>query len=65
MKKIEKILKAELGSTYGGPSISYENNEFILYVWGDAPVSSDVLARGKTLLELTENIEKLAKKKHK
>jgi hypothetical protein len=66
-----KWLKSKLGHTYGGPSLSYENNEFILYTWTDAPVGEQILAKGKTLKELMENYEeqheksgKLDNKKH-
>lgn len=48
-KRIERILKDILGGDYGGPSLSYQGGEFIIYIWGDAPVGSDILARGTDL----------------
>lgn len=50
-------LKSKLGSTYGGPSLSYQDGEFILYTWTDAPVGEQILAKGKTFKELIENYE--------
>lgn len=55
MISIEDQLKKILGATYGGPSISFQNGEFVLYEWSDAPVSTDILAKGKTLQELINN----------
>jgi hypothetical protein len=55
---INTWLKSKLGGTYGGPSLSYEDNEFVLYIWTDAPVGEKILAKGKTLKELRENYEK-------
>lgn len=52
----EKTLRDALGGDYGGPSISVEGDDFILYSWGDAPVGTETLARGKTLAKLAASI---------
>lgn len=52
----EKTLREALGGTYGGPSISFEEGEWVLYSWSDAPVGMDTHARGKTLAELARSI---------
>lgn len=58
IENLENRLKAILGSTYGGPSISYENEEFVIYRWFDAPVSEEILGRGKTLHKALLDAEK-------
>lgn len=54
---MDELLKKVLGHTYGGPSISYENDRFVLYGWGDAPVNMDVLLSAKTWDEFVEKLE--------
>lgn len=53
---MNKKLKKILGPCYGGPSISLENNEFIIYTWSDAPISTGILVKGKTIQELIKNL---------
>lgn len=51
MDNIFLELKAALGPTYGGPSLSVEGDKFVLYAWTDAPVGEELLASGDTLEE--------------
>jgi len=60
---IEEALKKVLGSVYGGPSISYENDKFVLYEWGDAPVGMYILISASTFEELLEKIVDFAENK--
>jgi len=55
-KAEEAILKAHLGGTYGGPSLSYEEGEWVLYRWADAPVSIDERYTSPTLKGLVAKI---------
>lgn len=60
---VDERLKVILGGTYGGPSISYEEEaeQFVIYQWGDAPVSETVLARGATIEALVKDYLKNSK----
>lgn len=42
-----EMLKGVLGGDYGGPSIGFKDNEFILYAWNDDPVCSDIMCQHK------------------
>lgn len=53
-KEIDRILKKSLGFTYGGPSIIYECDRFVLYRWFDAPVGNKISFRANTFEELLE-----------
>ena len=64
MSEIGKF-KDLLGHCYGGPSISFEQDRFVLYVWGDAPVDYRILAEGKTLEALLADYEAQQRKKVK
>jgi hypothetical protein len=55
IQQIESELKELLGDTYGGPSLSFHDGFFILYTWGDAPVSDDEIGRGETIEECLSN----------
>jgi hypothetical protein len=52
-------LKTILGSSHGGPSISWDEQRqlFVLYCWYDAPVGDDELVTGASLEELIDNYE--------
>jgi len=50
-EQTNKHLSEILGPTYGGPSLSFENGEFVIYGWADAPVGTEILASGKTIEE--------------
>lgn len=54
IEDLEDLLRRVLGGTYGGPSLSYDEStgEFVLYEWGDAPVSEEEIARALTLEDL-------------
>lgn len=58
-KDLNASLKKWLGASYGGPSISYEDGKFILYAWGDAPVSMEIIAKSDTIEGLVDAIDKM------
>lgn len=41
--EVSEMLKGVLGNSYGGPSLGFENGEFILYSWCDAPVNMEII----------------------
>lgn len=43
--EVGEMLKGALGHSYGGPSIGFENGEFVLYSWSDAPVSIEIMCK--------------------
>ena len=51
MTKLEKRLSQILTGDYCGMALGYEQHtqEFIIYAWGDAPVSAMVYGRDKTI----------------
>lgn len=55
-----KLAKEILGDPYGGPSISYDKDtkQFLVYVWGDAPVSTGVGGRGKSITAALQDYKK-------
>jgi len=57
---MDELLQKVLGHTYGGPSISYENGNFVLYGWGDAPVGMDIIVSAKTWDEFVVKLEEYA-----
>ena len=58
VNNIDEILKSVLGPTYGGPSLSYQDNKLVLYSWGDAPVSERIIHSGKDLISLINKVSK-------
>ncbi|RDJ34910.1 MAG: hypothetical protein DWQ19_08735 [Crenarchaeota archaeon] len=48
---MEKELIKILGSDYGGPSLSYQEGKFVIYNWYDAPVGTEVLGCGPTIMQ--------------
>jgi len=56
-------LKKILGETYGGPSLSVEDDQWVIYNWADAPVNTEIMARGETLAECIRNYKKRKEKK--
>lgn len=52
MKSTEELLRLVLRETYGGPSLSYENGLWVIYRWYDAPVCTDIIARGTELRDV-------------
>lgn len=46
--QISSVLREVLGGTYGGPSIGYEYDKYVLYSWYDAPVGSEILVEDPT-----------------
>ena len=46
---INAEFKEILGGTYGGPSLSYEDDKFVVYRWTDAPPGMKILGSGATL----------------
>ena len=54
-----KIIQKALGDTYGGPSISYVDGEFVLYTWTDAPVGERIIAKHADWDEFVSLIEAL------
>lgn len=59
-KTIEARLAKVLGGTYGGPSLSFQDGKFVIYEWGDAPVSISIIGFGITIAEcLDDYTEKL------
>jgi len=57
VRKLEDKLKAVLTGEYCGTALGYENGEFIIYHWGDAPVSVMVVGRGKTIQQALVDME--------
>lgn len=55
MSKEEIWLTSVLLEWYGGPVLSFEEDKFVLQLWGDASVGRHVLGQGRTLKELMEN----------
>lgn len=53
---MSKILKKVLGPTYGGPSLSYDDGKFILYSWGDAPVSIEILVSDSDFVSFVQKL---------
>jgi len=62
---MEKLLKSVLGGTYGGPSISFEDNKFVLYDWGDAPVCMDILVSDPSWKKFVEKLKEWKAKESK
>jgi len=55
---INTALRRYLGATYGGPSLSYEDGEYVLYTWTDAPVNIEIIARSPSLHGLLLELER-------
>lgn len=49
--ELEDLARECLGGTYGGPSLSYDGKDFVVYEWSDAPVGMDEIGRGKTVMD--------------
>lgn len=55
----DEVLRRVLKGTYGGPSVSYENNQFVLYEWHDAPVGMKEIAAASDWREFIEILRKM------
>lgn len=58
MTVIDNLAARILRDSYGGPSLSYENGQFVVYSWGDAPVSINVMGTGSSVYEALKNVPK-------
>jgi hypothetical protein len=56
--KVDRELKEILKAAYGGPSLSFEDGEFVLYTWGDAPTGTTVLAHDRNLKSMIKKIKR-------
>lgn len=54
IRQLESQLKGILSDSYGGPAISWDEqkSEFVLFSWGDAPVTIYEMGRGRNLDEM-------------
>ena len=48
------LFESVLGTADGGPSISRENGQWILYTWTDAPVTIEILAAAEDWSKFVE-----------
>lgn len=52
------LLRSVLGDSYGGPSISFQEYQFCLYRWGDAPPGTEILVQAASWKEFIKKLEK-------
>lgn len=52
------LIRDVLGTTDGGPSIAFENNEFVLYSWGEyeSPLQPQIILSAPTWFEFTRKL---------
>jgi hypothetical protein len=49
------LAKKVLNGEHGGPSLSFQDGEFIVYQWYDAPVQTQIIGKGQDIREALED----------
>lgn len=57
MPSAESRLKEVLTEPYCGTALGYEDGEFVIYHWGDAPVCVTITGRGATIKQALDDME--------
>lgn len=62
IRSYDEVLKQILTEPYCGIALGYQEPYYVIYQWGDAPVSTEIIARGLSIADAIHEYEKWKEK---